>query len=717
MTSLTWYASRLRAMGPAEVALRAQRELGARLDDAAWRRARFLWRRTWEPPAASLLTCEPLLERPLGCLDAERASLLGRSLPTATEAIVARAERALAGRVSLLGYPEVTLEEPIDPSHDPFSGRGWPDRHGKLLDNRRAGAGDPKWIWELNRCQELPLLALTWRTSGDDRFAQAALRRLLTWLERSTPGRGIAWSNGYETALRSISFALAYDCLRGSPVLDSDAARRILCALWQHARFTVRDLSPPSSANNHLVGELAGLATVGLLAPELQDAERLRERGIAGLAREAERQILPDGTGAEQAFGYHLFVLDFLLLVAALARRRSLEIPQAIPDALARASDGIAAQVSGCEPQPAYGDDDDGQVFVLDAGRRNAAAVSASLAAYLGRASEAPDAAALLLFGPTETGAAEAEPADALLRDSGLVVLRRGTVRALFDTGPLGYLSIAAHGHADALQVTLSDAELELVTDPGTGSYHGDRARRAAFRGTAFHATVTVDGLDQAEQAGPFLWRRHFRAALRACDLGAGVAVGEHDGYTRLPDPVAHTRALLALEDGSLLVFDRLDALGSHRFVQAWPLHPALEVVERGAVVEARQDGKPRLLVCLAASAPGRLRLLRGEHDPLAGWWSRRLEEAEPAWTVQHDVECTGGVRFAALLLVAHGRTLPDPELRLREEGRTVQIDFVHDGTPRRVEIDLEDEERPVRATTVTAGETTPLETGASVTR
>ncbi len=390
--------------------------------------------------------------------------------------------------------------------------------------------------------------------------------------------------------------------------------------------------------------------------------------------------------------------------------------PQAIPDALARAADGITAQVRGCEPEPAYGDADDGQVFVLDAGRRDAAAVSASLAAYLGRASEAPDAAALLLFGPTETGAAAAEPADALLRDSGLVVLRRGNVRALFDAGPLGYLSIAAHGHADALQVTLSDEELELVTDPGTGSYHGDRARRAAFRGTAFHATVAVDGLDQAEQAGPFLWRRHYRAALRVCDLGAGVAVGEHDGYTRLPDPVAHTRALLALEDGSLLVFDRLDALGSHRFVQAWPLHPALEVYERGAVVEARLEEKPRLLVCLAGSAPGRLRLRRGEREPLAGWWSRRLEETEPAWTVQHEVECAGGVRFAALLLVARGRALPDPELTLREDGRTVRIDFVYDGTSRRVEIDLEDEERPVRAKTVTAGEKAPRETGATVT-
>ncbi len=147
---------------------------------------------------------------------------------------------------------------------------------------------------------------------------------MLSWIERSHPGRGIAWSNGYETALRGISFALAYDCLRGSPLAHPAPHGRSCGRSGSTPVSRVRDLSPSSSANNHLVGELAGLATVGLLAPELKDAERLRERGLAGLAREAERQILPDGTGAEQAFGYHLFVLDFLLLVAALARRRSL---------------------------------------------------------------------------------------------------------------------------------------------------------------------------------------------------------------------------------------------------------------------------------------------------------------------------------------------------------------------------------------------------------
>ncbi|MEP6811371.1 MAG: alginate lyase family protein [Actinomycetota bacterium] len=704
-----WYLSRLRAMGLHEVSVRARREVAVRGDAAAWRVAPAVWRRGWCPTDAAFLAGQPLLDQPLGLLDDERIALLERSLPDATGRLVAKAEDALAGRLQFFGYPSVTLAEPRHWSSDPFTGRTWPDRHGKLLDYRHAEAGDPKWAWELNRCQDLPLLAAAWRLTGDERFGAGALRLLSGWLDDSVPARGIAWSNGFEAGLRAISFALTYDSLRGSELLDAPRARTILRALWQHARFILRDLSPASSANNHLVGELAGLATIGFLAPELRDAARFREAGLAGLAREAERQVLPDGTGAEQAFGYHLFILDLMLLVSALAEKRGAPTPPEITQALTRAADAVVLQVAGDDPDPTYGDSDDGRAFVFDGeSTRGSRGVAAAIAACLGhsgakRLAGAPDAAAIVLFGGAGVARFDSapdtdEPAGGLLSDSGLVVLRRGGTRALVDAGPLGYLSLAAHGHADALQVTLAEGGVDLVTDPGTGSYFGDPARRAAFRGTAFHATVGVDGLDQAEQAGSFLWRRHYRSSLALLDLERGVVVAEHDGYRRLPDPVRHRRAVLSLEDGSLLVYDRLDARERHRYVQTWPLHPSLDASCRGDIVEAGLDGTPRLLVAITATEEGRLELHRGETKPLAGWSSRRLEQAEPAWAAQYHVECEQGAGFAALLLVARGRPASDPKLTLTHERGVATLAVVHGGSLRVVEIDLDDPAAPVRS-------------------
>jgi hypothetical protein len=108
-------------------------------------------------------------------------------------------------------------------------------------------------------------------------------------------------------------------------------------------------------------------------------------------------------------------------------------------------------------------------------------------------------------------------------------------------------------------------------------------------------------------------------------------------------------------------------------------------------------DQVPRLVLAIASTRQGKLDLVRGATGPLAGWSSRRLEQIEPAWTARHEVECTGGVELAALLLVCGGRTCPDPKLALADERGVARIEFVHGGELRTVEIDLDDPTEPVR--------------------
>ena len=94
----------------------------------------------------------------------------------------------------------------------------------------------------------------------------------------------------------------------------------------------------------------------------------------------------------------------------------------------------------------------------------------------------------------------------------------RDELRIVADAGPLGYLSIAAHGHADALAFTLSAHGQELLIDPGTYAYHTEREWRDWFRGTAAHNTVTLDDENQSVIGGNFMWlQRATRDAGRDC--------------------------------------------------------------------------------------------------------------------------------------------------------------------------------------------------------
>ena len=676
-----WYVGRLRTMQPTEVALHARRALAHRLDAVSWSVARPVWRRTWEPGDRRVFGRADSPDTPPALLSDERVKVVAATVGADVEAIVRLAERWLDGRVQVLGYREIDLHAA---GHgldcDPISGRPWPPRHGALIDYRHDTPGDPKLIWELNRCQEIPLLVLAWRATGDTRFRDRAADRLLDWIARHPPGRGIGWANAYEPALRALSLAVAYDGLRGE--MMADHARTIRRALWQHGRFVSTNLSRFSSANNHLVGELVGLLAIAVLVPELADSMAWCERATEGLSREASRQILADGTGAEQAFAYWLFTTDLFLVADALLRVAGVSAVASIRAALGRAADALTSVVDVGEPAPTFGDDDGGRALVLDgATERTAQGIAASLAAVLGHAGARRlagelDPQAMLLFGDDGrarfAGSGSAEPpTDFVLAAGGLVGLRRARTRVLFDVGTLGYLSIAAHGHADALQVLVSQGSDELVGDPGTGSYFGDATLRRSLRGTAAHPTVSVDGLDQSEQAGPFMWTRHARAWLVTSDLGAGVAVGEHDGYRALPEPVAHRRAVVALSAGSVLVLDRLESAGEHLYDQAWALHPGLrpEVGPDGLILA---EGRERagLVVAFAASVHAQVVLDEAR-------WSRRLEASEPSFTARHRTRAATAELAALLVPIPTGSPRPPKvaiDLTPGAAGTTIQV-------------------------------------------
>jgi hypothetical protein len=294
---------------------------------------------------------------------------------------------------------------------------------------------------------------------------------------------------------------------------------------------------------------------------------------------------------------------------------------------------------------------------------------------------------ALVLFGSDGAerfAAAEGAPAPAstVLRDGGLVVVRRGGVRALFDVGRLGYLRIAAHGHADALSLVVSEGSQELVSDPGTGTYFGSGERRRALRGTAAHATVSLGG-DQADYGGPFLWLRHPHVRLLHVDLEDGVAVGEVE--LRRGGRLRHRRAAVVLSGGEVVVYDRIDGDAPADSFLTWPFHPALQLAARHErLVEASIGGRARLLLAVATAA--------GDGDPglavtiTEGEWSRRLERVEPAAVAR--IQLGGRQEFVTLLVPARGEHVDDPRLGLTHEGAGSVASFTLGGS-RRVRFSL----------------------------
>jgi uncharacterized heparinase superfamily protein len=243
--------------------------------------------------------------------------------------------------------------------------------------------------------------------------------------------------------------------------------------------------------------------------------------------------------------------------------------------------------------------------------------------------------------------------------DSGYYLLQSGhsgssdCISVLLDCGELGYGPIAAHGHADALSFVLRAFGAEVFVDPGTYDYFTYPAFRNYFRSTRAHNCVVVDGRDQSEMLGPFLWGNRAQARCLRWEPcpGGGLVSGEHDGYSSLSDPVIHVRTLEL--DGaarSLTIQDEIRSHGPHAITLYFHL-------AENCACRAQQNNRLEISVCgrhiiLELDPRMSVETLTGCEAPIAGWVSRSYHRRVPATTIVANAICDGKTTLVSRVLL-----------------------------------------------------------------
>jgi len=551
-----------------------------------------------------------------------------------------RLAAATAGNeLCLLGQRWPPNEATPDWHLDPVSGAHWPAQAFcfDIPFRHAAATGDVKFVWELGRLQYLQPLAALAALRRDRDLAQLVCAHLHSWIEANPPYRGVAWASGIELSLRVVSLLVIVSCL--GDLVPSGLRRPLLRSLAAHGFWLDRFPSRYSSANNHRVAEAGSLYLLGRLAPGLRDARRWGDVGRRALAAEVMRQFHADGVGAEQSPTYGAFSLEWFLLCGVVARE--LGEPFA-PDYWQRLHDAggfLRALTDRAGHQPRIGDDDEGRVMLsawFEPDYVNG--VLAALAAVAGRAELAPPhPRPHLRWALTGPPPPPQPPPSGMAHfpTGGYSVIRDGTGEGerllVLDHGPLGFLSIAAHGHADALALWLHLGGRPVLVDAGTFLYHAGGAWRDHFRGTAAHNTLVLEGADSSVMTGPFNWGA--RAGTNVRELvdtpGRWVVEAEHDGYLRRFG-LRHRRRLAVDADGSIEVQDSLHGRSEPRRVEIGFLFaPGLGVREIDGQWQVGEDERPLLSLRHLGSLTAHLDL--GTEAPLRGWQSPRFNRRQPA--------------------------------------------------------------------------------------
>ena len=655
MPGPSWYLARLGRMTPPEVAYRAVQFMQGWWQRIAWHNE-FL-------SSVSLLSSRSTPWFP-------------HLVQAADDYDLATADAILEGRFRLLGLSEIKAEWPPDWNRDPKSKTKAPLKFGKHIDYRNAEAvGDIKYIWELNRHLELPILANAYKRTGEEKYLKALEHALTSWLRQCPFPLGVNWCSALECAIRIINWALMWQLLGGKQVhlFSSDESQHVKTALSRsiehHLLFIQRNYSRFSSANNHLIGEAAGVFVACNTWSFGGQSVKWASNAKSILVNEALRQIGTDGVGKEQAVGYVPFVLEFLLIVGAVAQTSEIRLPDEYWQRICSALDFLDSISDSTGNIANFGDSDDGAVIRIwgynitsriQGLRRlaNSLIEDVEMANTNCRSEQTSDNS--ITDAVRDTNQSHINGADSRKKNApiaftagGYYVLQASNrckeeIHCVFDCGALGYLATAAHGHADALSIIMSVDGHKVLVDSGTYAYHTERAWRDYFRGTAAHNTVTIDKLNQSEIAGSFMWRRTAQARCELCtsDETVQTVKASHDGYLRLEDPLFHRRQVeLNIEPQQVVVTDNLICQNTHFVELNWHLAPDCLVVEENTVFRVTA-GMTEIRFRLVGNANLSAHVFRGSENPICGWYSDEYDRKVPTSTLCWSGEISGATEL-----------------------------------------------------------------------
>ena len=453
--------------------------------------------------------------------------------PVLRDALQRDVEDILAGRWKAFGHLDLKVDDPPKWHCDYLVGKDFATTESAFkLDHRTLpGGGDIKLIWELSRWYQLVRLAMAAYVLGDARAASKCVEWLEDWVKHNSPYRGWNWTSALEAGLRLIQFTWI-DALLGAPSSSSartedtnepsgssalqsrlEALRRAI--LPAHVWFAWRHQSFGSSANNHLLGELAGCIVATVRWPELARCGAPLEELQRRWSHEVLVQFAEDGGNKEQALHYQLFSWE-LCWQAFNALESAKFVHGRVEQRLSYAGRFFWEAQARLDHWD-YGDSD--SAFVVPFFAHAEHAVSEWHKWF-----EAPVQSPAITYwlGSSPTCVPPIRHGDPLYTrtfgewwvypDSRIGICESGFWWLRWDLSQLGYLSTAAHGHLDALHLSIWFKGVALVVDPGTGAYYAEPALRTWLASRAAHNAPCPTSVEQPRRLGPFLWAENHPA-------------------------------------------------------------------------------------------------------------------------------------------------------------------------------------------------------------
>lgn len=539
----------------------------------------------------------------------------------------------------------------IDWHLDIFTGKSFPLVFSKNINIRKDPGLSAKNVWEVNRLQFLDHIALNYHYTGNPGYLDQFIRIMSSWIDNNPYLIGINWYSNIEINIRLINWYFCWEILdagkliKQNPQFEEFVLRKWIPSIYQHCKYSFNNPSKYSSANNHLIAEYSGLF-IASSKWKFKESGTWLKYAVKGLEKEIVAQH-SNGVNKEEAAEYIQFITDFFLLSFLVGEKTNNQFSEIYIRTLKQIFEYILAFIDIDGNYPNYGDGDNGKVVSFSEGKHFnnfiSLLTSASIIFSDGKfklATATFDLKNQVLFGnkgkeifESLTENSKGRKSDFYTKEGHHIFRKQKKEKEIylhFNAAPLGYLSLAAHGHADALSFILNINGYAIFIDPGTYSYHVSKKWRNYFISTMAHNTICMNGRNQAVQAGDTMWFDHYRCRIvgeKHNDIVESV-IAEHNGFKN----TIHRREIWFNKPGNSFTISDEIFLGNEdeqECILLHHLHPDIKV-ERLSANMFSLFHKSGIRLSVSVRNFPYCSVINGREDPVMGWYSESFMEKVP---------------------------------------------------------------------------------------
>lgn len=466
--------------------------------------------------------------------------------------IVSSADQALQHIFDLLGSGPVKLD-PIDWHQDFKKGAKWQKVFYRDLTTQKGA--DIKVPWELSRCQHLLWLGEAYLLTNDGKYAKEIIDEINWWIDDNSLMYSVNWKCAMDVAFRAVNWMFVLNMISDYDGLDDKFVNKVLRSLWQHGFFIRNNLERQIPySNNHYASDIVGLLYIGALFRHTSKGKRWLKFAQKEYHKEVLTQVLPSGVHYERSVSYHRLMTELFSYPVYMLRRIGEEVPKNVIERIRRMYDYVATYTKPNCLAPLIADNDDGRFvpFIKRDFRRHDYLIN-------------PDSIEnrFVTFGCSPLFCSFIQGTQ-FYSDAGVAIIKHERNYLYINHG--GYSKcpketdtlIGTHTHNDLLSFELNLNGEDVLVDAGTYLYTSSKEGRDAFRSTAKHNTIVVDGEEQNGMINSFVLKCNLHKSVLK-QISEMVFEGE---YCTIIGQMYHNRHF-DFNGGMLIITDTIRKTGT----------------------------------------------------------------------------------------------------------------------------------------------------------